>query len=752
MKGMVLVRWMMWCATMLVCTGLLAQKTWDGEAGDSLWQNPRNWFPDGVPVAADHVSIDNGKKSGSYKILINGPDSIVIQTLTIKPNDNSQIILEITPSSTLPIALYINSSQRNIVLEKNATLINHTGASSGNIFSLNGKVYIKNGARYVHRTIRGNAYLVSRLEIDSASSKGVMEFDVPGNSGYTLSLSGRRLGTLELNANESLKKSYSGSGSNPLMIEGDLIVGKNVSFTSSLVKNIEVKGNLNIEGQCSLNPASPDSTGRSLLLNGEESKIMVNGKLLTGNYFNQFVIGSKKNILLSNLYIEKGWIIQNSPTILMMDTFHMKSSNGIRIHNGASVATAHPEGISKDTTKGGLRSSGLIMGDSLRILFNGNNHQETGSGIPNSIGSLMVNKKGTLLFTSPIEIKDSICLQNGICITDSIRLPVFKGKSAIGNDSAYIDGPIEYLGSDSAQITIPIGKKKRYAPIILDIYKNEKIRAEYVDSSYQTGGTQMAFPVKSINGSEYWKLNCMNIDSMHAVRKLIFYTNPKTSLNNTYVVRLNENMKWEMLPLISNNPIPYSIETKSDLKSSAYTTGWIQQVALSNQRFHLLSMKRNGRFELTWNYDSNENVLQYIIEASTNGNTFQSMDSLRAISTSSHTYTYEIKKGSANKLFFRISAIHKNNEVRFSNIILIQFDTLIESLYPNPCQNQLILETASDVQSAIWAITYDGKKIQLTHTKVGKTIRVDVSSLQPGIYYLQWIAKGMPISIRFLKI
>jgi hypothetical protein len=272
--------------------------------------------------------------------------------------------------------LYINSSQRNIVLEKNATLINQTGASSGNIFSLNGKVYIKNGARYIHRTIRGNAYLVSRLEIDSASSKGVMEFDVPGNSGYTLSLSGRRLGTLELNANESLKKSYSGSGSNPLMIEGDLIVGKNVSFTSSLVKNIEVKGNLNIEGQCSLNPASPDSTGRSLLLNGQESKIMVNGKLLTGNYFNQFVIGSKKNILRSNVYIEKGWIIQNSQTMLMMDTFHMKSSNGIRIHNGASVATAHPEGISKDTTKGGLRSSGLIMGDSLRILFNGNTHQE----------------------------------------------------------------------------------------------------------------------------------------------------------------------------------------------------------------------------------------------------------------------------------------------------------------------------------------------------------------------------------------
>lgn len=32
-----------------------------------------------------------------------------------------------------------------------------------------------------------------------------MEFDVPGNSGYTISLSGRRFGTLQLSAHEILK-------------------------------------------------------------------------------------------------------------------------------------------------------------------------------------------------------------------------------------------------------------------------------------------------------------------------------------------------------------------------------------------------------------------------------------------------------------------------------------------------------------------------------------------------------------------
>lgn len=751
MRKMVRVGWMILMVNLLVCTGMYAQKTWDGEAGDSLWQNPRNWFPDGIPLAEDHVLLDNSKMIVPYKILINGPDSIVIQSLTIQPKDSNRIILEIVSSSTLPIAVYINSSQKNIVLEKNATLINQSGASSGNIFSLNGKVYIKNGGRYVHKTIRGNAYFVSKLEIDTSSAKGVMEFDVPGNSGYTISLSGRRFGTLQLSAHEILKKSYSGSGSNPLIIEGDLIIGKNVFFTSSLVKNIEVKGNLTVEGQCAFNPASPDSTGRSFLLNGEESNIAVNGKLLTGNHFNQFVIGSKINRLLTHLYIENGWIIQNSESSLLMDTFHLKSPNGIRIHNRALLGTAHPEGISKDTTKGGLRTPMLMLHDSLRILYNGDINQETGSGIPSSIASLLVNKNGTLFFTTPIEITDSIYLQKGLCKTDSIHLLVFKGSVAIGNDSSYIDGPFQYTGSDSAHITLPIGGKNRYAPLIIEIRKNEIIHVEYVDSGFQTNGTEMEFPVKSINQSEYWKLKFSNIDTAHPIRKLIFCSNKNTPTNNTYIVRLNDVEKWEMLPLISNNPIPHSIETRTVLKSSMYTTGFIQQVALSNQRFYLSNNKSSQGRTLTWKYESNENAIMYIIEVSEDGYAFKPLDSLQAGSSGDNTYQYVVKKSIAIKAFYRIRAILKNNERRFSNIILIHFENPIALLYPNPCHHQLFLETTNGIQSGIWATPSDGRKIRLPYSQVGKTIKVDASSLHPGAYYLQMVSKGVHQSIPFVK-
>jgi hypothetical protein len=38
--GMGMLRWIMICVNIYVFAEIHAQKTWNGEAGDSLWQNP----------------------------------------------------------------------------------------------------------------------------------------------------------------------------------------------------------------------------------------------------------------------------------------------------------------------------------------------------------------------------------------------------------------------------------------------------------------------------------------------------------------------------------------------------------------------------------------------------------------------------------------------------------------------------------------------------------------------------------------
>jgi len=62
------------------------------------------------------------------------------------------------------------------------------------------------------------------------------------------------------------------------------------------------------------------------------------------------------------------------------------------------------------------------------------------------------------------------------------------------------------------------------------------------------------------------------------------------------------------------------------------------------------------------------------------------------------------------------------------------------------------LETTNGIQSGIWAAPSDGRKIRLPYSQVGKTIKVDASSLHPGAYYLQMVSKGVHQSIHFCKI
>ena len=45
-----------------------AQRRWDGQGGDSLWQNARNWQPDGVPLPDDTVLLDHSLTARDYLV------------------------------------------------------------------------------------------------------------------------------------------------------------------------------------------------------------------------------------------------------------------------------------------------------------------------------------------------------------------------------------------------------------------------------------------------------------------------------------------------------------------------------------------------------------------------------------------------------------------------------------------------------------------------------------------------------------
>lgn len=219
--------------------------TWDGEAGDGLWSSAANWVGNILPVAGDDVILDNSIVTGNYTVnLPSGNVSTTLFSLTITPAISTTITLILPTTNTSSSAFIANGPGDAVVLNSGAVFINASGASSGTPVSVTSSNFfrINNGGRYVHRTQRGHTnYLVSRLSTASGTEKGIFEFDIPSSG--TISLSNRTYGTLVFSsvANGG-PVTYSGNGSSPLTINGDLIINTDVTFSTSLSADMFVKG------------------------------------------------------------------------------------------------------------------------------------------------------------------------------------------------------------------------------------------------------------------------------------------------------------------------------------------------------------------------------------------------------------------------------------------------------------------------------------------------------------------------------
>lgn len=114
---------------MLVSLCVSAQKTWDGGGGNTNWNTPANWNPDGVPAAGQSVTIGNG-----FTVVLN--TSATIASLTLGGGSSGQ--LTIGNSNTDRILTVTG----DVTVNNGATLI-ATG-NGGNVLRIGGNL-VNNG-------------------------------------------------------------------------------------------------------------------------------------------------------------------------------------------------------------------------------------------------------------------------------------------------------------------------------------------------------------------------------------------------------------------------------------------------------------------------------------------------------------------------------------------------------------------------------------------------------------------------------
>ena len=507
----IMMLWVMVCLS----ASAVGQKKWDGEGLDSLWSNERNWFPDGIPLPTDDVIIDNERISGGYTITLpSGLMAVNIRSLSILPGQGNAIIVELPSSNFASTALSIGSTGNAFRIGKSGIFINNSGASSGNPILLNGSFSIENGGRYIHRTQRGNATIVSKLLLEPSTYQGIFEFDVPGNAGYTLSVSGKQFGNLLLSSTAAGKKSYTGSGISSLRIYGNLDIADSSSFTSSLNSSISIGGNLVVKGRLSLNPSLSDTANRDLQFNGDSSSIAITGNWILGNNFNQVLVSRGRLQLKSNLTMENPnapWRISPSATV-MLGIYSVSGSASMVADSASTLGFGATEGISTDIAIGNIRMEKLSLHPKTNYVFYGHGTQQTGGRFPSNASSLTVNKpSGQLTLSSSLQVSDSLKLENGNLNTDSINILTFSGNNIQASSNAFVTGPFRYWANSAKDLQFPVGKAGYYAPVTLSRKSTEPIliQAEYQAMVHPFPDSTIAFPVRSVSNSEYWTIKKM---------------------------------------------------------------------------------------------------------------------------------------------------------------------------------------------------------------------------------------------------
>lgn len=255
---------------MLLTDGLLvAQKRWVGGSGN--WDDARNWQPATVPDSTDQVILDNSFQPTAYTVTL--PDhAVVINALTIAPAADKQILVHLPASNLSSPAFAVRAMGDALIIKNGGVFRNASGISSGQSLQIGGMLRIENGGLYSHQTRSGHATdIVARLSTAAGTENGQFEFDVPGGS-YPVSLSSRIYGKLLFSALASGgTQTYNASGSNPLLVQGDLVINNGVVINLDFTSDFTVMGNYLQEGGV-FNIASQPSANR-VSLQGDISQL-----------------------------------------------------------------------------------------------------------------------------------------------------------------------------------------------------------------------------------------------------------------------------------------------------------------------------------------------------------------------------------------------------------------------------------------------------------------------------------------------
>ena len=186
-------------------------------------------------------------------------------------------------------------------------------------------------------------------------------------------------------------------------------------------------------------------------------------------------------------------------------------------------------------------------------------------------------------------------------------------------------------------------------------------------------------------------------------------------------------------------------------------------VAVPLELVDFFAVKKSEQVYLSWITAMEKGTSHFIIERSSDGNTFESIGRVEAGFNSNVTKTYSFVDGTPGKEmnYYRLKSFDMNGESSYSKIISISFSGKapfnIENISPVPAKERINCNIYSQTEVPVKLFSYDvsGRKLieKPFLLNIGtNTIEEDVASLTSGIYLLRvQMDDGKKVIQRFIK-
>jgi len=495
-------------------------------------------------------------------------------------------------------------------------------------------------------------------------------------------------------------------------------------------------------------------------------------------------IGSNRSItLLSDIeqgtnsdFVVDGTLIANTHQLIRINTGYATS---FTLNSGATLQTAHPDGITSDASAGTIyKSAGagthtVTFSSGANYIYNGSSAQVTGSGLPASVNNFTVNNANGVTLSDNLEVTSNLYLTNGILsIIDGDELDI-SGSITGASASSFVNGSMSRTASNPFEfptghiVTRDIGSGEQeyevYAPILITPSEAATFSARYLFTDaglpewWYHVWTHEA-PLRSVSNREYWLVNsdkpisvvlnwsysgdCVHTlcdaDDIDESRVTVAYWD--TDIN-----------KWRDAGgtgSIASGSIAYPFSAKD----GGIPVGFGGKDPENPLPVELLYFNANcaeNHIELTWATATESNSESFLVQKSVDMIHFTDVAIVDAVGNSVTEQTYEIVDESIfpQQVYYRLLQKDFNSEMKVLAATVtdcgdVAYETEFVEIYPNPVTDILTIDPLVKQSSEMRIELSDqtgrivlSQNYQLLDGNV--PIKLDLSDLTSGMYYLR---------------